>query len=108
MQAALNMQHVQAPEIGMVASPSSAITVASLLRAPDLLLNLRRGDERSSLEREAEHLQIWDAEPPSQPGSEAGAFTGRVGVALEVGDIALVEREPAVVGALGSSESSRR
>ena len=64
-------------------------------------------DERRSLEREAEHLEVGDAEAPPELGGRGGQLARGRGVAARVGEVALVEREPAVVGP-GSSGSSRR
>jgi hypothetical protein len=90
-------QQVQALEIGIVACPSSAVAVASS-QTEHSLFHPSGGDERGSLEREPEHLQIRDLDPTPELSGEGGAFAGCVGITLGVGDVALVEGEPTVVG----------
>ena len=95
MQAETSKQQVQALEIWIVASPSRAVAVASSRRV--IPSSTRRRPRVSPLEGQSEHLEVGDAEPPpSSPRRRRARRRGRVAVRL--GDVSLVEREPAVVG----------
>jgi hypothetical protein len=69
-----------------------------LVEAAHAFLDLCGRDERGPLEGEPQHLQIGDAELPTQLGGGLCELPGMHGVAPAVSDVALVESEPAVVG----------
>ena len=70
------MQKVHAPEIGIVASPSSAVAVASSRqRMPSS--TCAHADQRRALEREAEHLEVHDPEPPPELRGRAASSRRR-------------------------------
>jgi hypothetical protein len=69
-----------------------------LVETPHPLVDLCRGDERRAVEGEAEHLQVGDAELPSELCGDGCELAGGGRVALAVRDEAVVEGEPAVLG----------
>ena len=80
-----------------MASPSSAVAVASSRqRIPSL--DLRAGDERGALQREAQHLEVGNAVPAPELGGVRAELLRRGPVAAGVGEVALLEGEPAVRG----------
>ena len=68
-----------------------------LVQAAHALLDPRAGDEGRSLERESEHLEVGDVESPPGLGRAGRELPRPHGVAREVGDVALVEGQPAVL-----------
>ena len=98
MQAETRKQNVQAPEIGICARSSSAAADASSSRRMPSRTSARR-DERRPLERQPEHLEVRHAEPPPDLGGADRERPRRLGVAAHVGDVALLEGQPAVLGA---------
>jgi hypothetical protein len=80
-----------------------------LVEQPHPRCYLRGGDEDRAVEREAEHLEVGDVETPSHLRGGPGMAARRVTVATAVGDVSLVERQPAVIGAgrLSLEEAAR-
>ncbi len=69
-----------------------------LVQIPHAFVDLRNGDERGSLEREPEHLEIGDAEPAPELGGERAVLAGSRQIAALVREVAVMEGEPAVLG----------
>ena len=75
MQAVTRKQQAQAPEIGIVASPARAVAVASSRqRMPSW--TCAQATKAAALEREAEHLEVGDVEPPPDLGRPARELPG--------------------------------
>lgn len=54
-------------------------------------------DQHRAFQREPEHLEIRDVEAPAEPGRARRQLACDRRVALRMGDVALVEGEPAVL-----------
>jgi hypothetical protein len=68
-----------------------------LVETAHALVDTRTHHERRALERQPQHLQVGDAEAPAQLGRTPGELEGGSGVTAAERDVALVEREPAVL-----------
>jgi hypothetical protein len=67
-------------------------------RAAHALLHARARDQRGAAKRQPEHLEVRHAESAPEVGGRRGQLARPRGVAAGVRDVALVEREPAVLG----------
>ena len=82
MHAETRKQHAQALEIGIVASPSRA-AASRLVEAAHPLRRPARWTTSVALEREPEHLQVGDVEPPPELGRANAELTRRRRVAAD-------------------------
>jgi hypothetical protein len=93
------MQNVQAFAIGIVASSAKATAVASSRQRIPSSTRSFAANQGGALERKPQHLQVGNCESAPQLCGSSGQLGCCLCVAERVGEVALVECQPAVLRA---------